>query len=140
MIVTFNGKTFDVPFVERYFGIEMNHAHIDLRYVLRKLGYTGGLKAIEQRMGIDRGELCSVDGSVAVSLWHQYKRRGNASALETLLAYNCEDVVNLEYLMVKAFNLNLQLLPFKTQQEIPLPARVKIPFQADKKLIDSLWY
>ncbi|MDT8379919.1 MAG: hypothetical protein RQ739_13610 [Desulfotignum sp.] len=26
VIVTYNGKTFDVPFIEKYFGIEMTHA------------------------------------------------------------------------------------------------------------------
>ena len=50
MIVTYNGKTFDVPFIEKYFGIRMNHAHIDLRYVLKSLGYSGGLKMFEQAM------------------------------------------------------------------------------------------
>ena len=44
VIVTYNGKTFDVPFIEGYFKIKLNHAHIDLRYVLKSLGYAGGLK------------------------------------------------------------------------------------------------
>src|SRR5690349_15023973 len=34
MVVTYNGKSFDVPFIERFFRIKMNHAHIDLMYVL----------------------------------------------------------------------------------------------------------
>ena len=28
VIVTYNGKSFDVPFIDNYFGIELNHAHI----------------------------------------------------------------------------------------------------------------
>ncbi|MFO7912984.1 MAG: ribonuclease H-like domain-containing protein [Desulfotignum sp.] len=54
VIVTYNGKTFDVPFIEKYFGIRMNHAHIDLRYVLKSLGYSGGLKRCEKALGLDR--------------------------------------------------------------------------------------
>jgi uncharacterized protein YprB with RNaseH-like and TPR domain len=138
MIVTFNGKTFDVPFIKRYFDIEMDHAHIDLRYVMRKLGYRGGLKAIEKSIGIDRGELDGVDGFLGVLLWKHYKRTGEERALDTLLAYNCEDVVNLEHLMVMAYNLNLKLTPFKGREEITLPERFSIPFEADANLIRKL--
>ena len=38
VIVTYNGKTFDVPFIEKYFGIRLDHAQIDLRYILGSLG------------------------------------------------------------------------------------------------------
>ncbi|HXG66173.1 MAG TPA: ribonuclease H-like domain-containing protein, partial [Blastocatellia bacterium] len=44
LLVTYNGKCFDVPFIENQFGIRMTQAHIDLRYVLGSLGYRGGLK------------------------------------------------------------------------------------------------
>ena len=33
-VVTYNGKSFDVPFIERFFRIKMHHMHIDLMYVL----------------------------------------------------------------------------------------------------------
>lgn len=140
MIVTYNGKTFDVPFIEKYFGIKLDHAHIDLRYPLKKLGFSGGLKVVEQRLGIDRGDLRSVDGFFAVTLWHEYKRKNNAKALETLLAYNCADVVNLEHLLMYVFNRNLAATPFKNQELLQAAVEVRIPFQADKKLIDSLMY
>src|SRR6185503_9998921 len=51
LLVTYNGKCFDVPFIERFFNIRLDHAHIDLRYVLKSLGYTGGLKACERQLG-----------------------------------------------------------------------------------------
>jgi uncharacterized protein YprB with RNaseH-like and TPR domain len=44
VLVTYNGKCFDVPFLQSSFGIKVNQVHIDLRYVLKSLGYTGGLK------------------------------------------------------------------------------------------------
>ena len=43
-----------------------------------------------------------------VWLWHQFKRKKNEAALETLLAYNCTDVVYLEHLMVTAYSKNIK--------------------------------
>jgi uncharacterized protein YprB with RNaseH-like and TPR domain len=70
---------------------------------MRQIGYRGGLKAIERAMGIERsGETKGLTGRDAVRLWAQYMR-GSDSALDTLLAYNREDVVNLEKLMEHAY-------------------------------------
>ena len=135
LLVTFNGKCFDVPFINRYFGIELAHAHIDLRFVLKRLGYSGGLKQIERQLGIDRGELRDVDGFFAVTLWHEYKKRKNEAALETLLAYNCADVINLERLMVHAYNQNIMATPFATERQLKMPIPMKLPFAADPKLL-----
>ena len=44
VLVSYNGKSFDVPVIEKYFGIKLPQAHIDLRYVLSGLGFKGGLK------------------------------------------------------------------------------------------------
>ncbi len=136
LVVTFNGKTFDVPFIKRFFGIEMPRAHIDLRYVMKRLGYRGGLKQIERQIGLDRGDLKSVDGFFAVTLWCEYQRRKNEAALETLLAYNCADAVNLEQLMVHAYNCNVMTTPFGLQRKLPAPQSLKIPFRADPRLVD----
>src|SRR5947199_8147 len=81
-----------------------NQAHIDLRYPLRSLGYTGGLKGCERQLGVARPGLEDVDGYLAVLLWDEYRRRKNERALETLLAYNAHDTVNLAALMVHAYN------------------------------------
>ncbi len=42
LLVTYNGKTFDVPFIERHFRIRLPLAHIDLLHPLRSLGLKGG--------------------------------------------------------------------------------------------------
>lgn len=105
LLVTFNGKSFDGPFIEHHFGRVLRHmAHLDLRYPLRRLGYRGGLKAIEHNTGHDRGhEVHGVDGYDAVLLWREYER-GRSGALETLVRYNAEDVVGLPALAVMAYN------------------------------------
>jgi uncharacterized protein YprB with RNaseH-like and TPR domain len=112
VIVSYNGRSFDVPFIENYFKIRLNHAHIDLRYILYSLGFKGGLKGCERQLGMDRGDLKEIDGFFAVLLWDEYQRTGDQKALETLLAYNVQDTVTLENLMVTAYNRKLQQTPF----------------------------
>ncbi|MDD2390698.1 MAG: ribonuclease H-like domain-containing protein [Desulfobacterales bacterium] len=138
VIVTYNGKCFDIPFIEEFFGIHMPHAHIDLRYILGSLGYRGGLKNCEIDLGIDRGELKGIDGRFAPLLWEDYRRNHNRKALETLIAYNIEDVINLETLMVMAFNMKLGNTPFSESDRIPLPEAPEIPFRADAKTVGKI--
>ncbi|MDQ7781877.1 MAG: ribonuclease H-like domain-containing protein [Desulfomonilaceae bacterium] len=140
VIVTFNGRCFDVPFIERYFGIRMPQAHIDLRFVLKSLGYGGGLKGCEKKLGIDREELDGVDGFFAVLLWQDFQHNHNIRALETLLAYNILDAVNLETLMVMAYNQKLLNTPFAESHRLPLPRPAENLFEADiatvKRIMD----
>jgi uncharacterized protein YprB with RNaseH-like and TPR domain len=138
VVVTYNGKCFDVPVIERFFRITMRQAHIDLRYVLKRLGYGGGLKGCERRLGIERPGLADVDGYFAVLLWDEFTRTKNSKALGTLLAYNTADAVNLETLMVLAYNRHVQQTPFGASHRQPLPAQPAIPFTADRATIDRL--
>jgi len=138
LLVTYNGKSFDLPFIRDALKIPMDHAHIDLRYVLSSLGYRGGLKGCEKQLGLDRAELDGVDGFFAVLLWRDYLRSGNRKALDTLLAYNIEDVVNLETLMVLAYNLKLQETPFSESHTLPSPSVPIIPFKADLQTIKRI--
>jgi len=137
-IVSYNGKAFDVPFIEKYFRTKLYHAHIDLRFVLKSLGYTGGLKGCEANLGIERGDLQGLDGYFAVLLWHDYYHNNNSKALETLLAYNIEDTVNLETLMVMAYNLKIRETPFGKTHALPLPQKPFIPFKAHPPTIGRL--
>ena len=93
LLVTFNGKRFDVPFLEEAFDVDLGLPHVDLMYPSRTLGLTGGLKAIERAIGIER-DRPDISGLDAVRLWHEYER-GDESSLETLLSYNRADVENL---------------------------------------------
>jgi hypothetical protein len=103
-LVTFNGATFDLPFLRRRFpGLDLCQVHSDLRYTLRRLGFRGGLKSIESQFGIRRSErTAGLDGWDAVRLWNEY-RAGSQEALQLLVEYNTEDVANLEGLMAAAY-------------------------------------
>ena len=55
LLVTFNGMQFDLPVLRAYFmDLELPPLHVDLRFLLARLGYKGGLKKIEPRFGIQR--------------------------------------------------------------------------------------
>jgi hypothetical protein len=138
LLVTYNGKCFDLPFIETALGISLPMAHIDLRYVLASLGMRGGLKGCEREIGLSRGDLDGVDGLFAVRLWHDYRRRGERRTLETLLAYNIEDVINLELLMVHAYNRKLAETPFAAELRIAVPAPARNPFRADPEVLARL--
>jgi uncharacterized protein YprB with RNaseH-like and TPR domain len=98
-IITFNGSSFDLPVIRKrlFADLRGEFAHRDLLYVCRKRGLRGGLKVVEQILGIGR-ETAGITGMDAPRLWNRYEMRGDRSALDTLLAYNYEDVVNLALL------------------------------------------
>ena len=136
VIVSYNGKSFDVPFLERFFRIRLDHAQIDLRHVLAKLGIKGGLKGCERQLGLNRGSLDGVNGYFAVVLWRYYQNSGDEKALETLLAYNIEDTVNLERLAVEAYNRNILQTPFADELLLECPPPPPNPCIADTNLVE----
>jgi len=104
--VTFFGTGFDLPFLKRRFpvleSVFADRFHIDLCPLLKRLGHTGGLKKIEQQLHIARvPETDGLSGMDAVRLWRAYRKggRGADDALRLLLAYNKEDVINMETLL-----------------------------------------
>jgi uncharacterized protein YprB with RNaseH-like and TPR domain len=138
LLVTYNGKTFDVPFIERFFRTRLSQAHIDLRHTLRSLGITGGLKACERQLGLKRPGLEEIDGFIGVLLWWEFRRNSNHRALETLLAYNIADAVNLEALMIQAYNLKLAKTPFADTHRLAIPTAPAARFRADKATIEKV--
>jgi uncharacterized protein len=113
VLVTFNGSRFDVPFLRAVFpAMAPPPAHIDLRFLLYRLGISGGLKRIESTLGLgDRSGVEGVDGLEAVRLWHEY-RRGHRAALDRLVRYNRADTTNLEPLLrLSVDRLASRLLP-----------------------------
>ncbi len=95
LVVSFNGKRFDAPFVESDLGVGLETPHVDLMYPCRRVGLTGGLKAVEETLGVGRDEgVDDVGGREAVRLWHAYED-GDTAALERLIKYNRYDAENL---------------------------------------------
>lgn len=143
VLITYNGKCFDVPILEREFKINLPQAHLDLRYILRSLGITGGLKSCEHQLGLSRGDIEGIDGYFAVHLWYDYLS-GNKKALETLLAYNIMDTINLEKLMLIAYERKVKSrLPKKSPIFLMTKGsrktgKIKIPFKADGKTIKKI--
>jgi len=122
LLVTFNGKSFDLPMIERDLGIPIYQAQIDLRMFLHQLGYHGGLKRIERQWGIYReDEIAGLTGFDAVLLWARY-RHGDSAALQRLIAYNRADVVNLEVLLKRGYELARDQV--KAAADTTVPARV----------------
>lgn len=138
IIVTYNGKSFDVPVIESCLHTRLPQVHIDLRHILARLGYRGGLKGCEKQLGINRPGLDGVDGYWAVLLWREFERSGNNKVLDTLLAYNIADAVNLESLLVHAYNLNIVDTPFSCSHYIPLPQPPDAPCRPDPLVVKKI--
>ncbi len=98
-IYTYNGSRFDLPFIHAYLGIDLGnlYRHHDLMYDCWQNNLYGGLKSVEQQLGIPR-QLKGIGGLEAVMLWLRYQNDGDHNALTLLLQYNKEDVVNLKTL------------------------------------------
>ena len=92
-LVTFNGIRFDAKFIAREFPeIVLPEPHVDLMYLCRRVGLTGGQKAIEKALDIGfRDDSTNMDGAAAVVLWHRYIR-GDQDALQQLIRYNRTDI------------------------------------------------
>jgi uncharacterized protein len=99
---TYNGSRFDLPFIHRKLGVNLEEfcSHRDLMYDCWKNNLRGGFKAVERQLGIDR-ESKGIDGLEAVRLWWKYVDAFDLEALNTLLQYNKEDVMNLKILKDK---------------------------------------
>jgi len=100
ILVTFNGSSFDLPMIEHNFpGTVPRVPHVDLKHSLRRLGLTGGLKAIEREMGIERDHRVEyMTGQDAVYLWRLWEKQGKKNALDLLTEYNSADCANLKTL------------------------------------------
>jgi len=98
-IYTYNGRRFDLPFIATRLGVDLAAAfhHHDLMFDCWRNRLYGGFKSVERKLGIRR-RTAGVDGFEAIRLWYRYINDGDVDALNLLLAYNREDVVNLKKL------------------------------------------
>ncbi|MBD3164520.1 hypothetical protein GF323_04920 [Candidatus Woesearchaeota archaeon] len=100
VIVTFNGSSFDLPFIRKRYDILPDIPHIDLRHLCSRLGLSGGLKNIEKGFGISRNKIIEhMYGGDALMLWKMFKATGDRHYLNLLVEYNEEDVLSLKKIM-----------------------------------------
>ena len=95
-IYTYNGGGFDLPVIRRHMHADLKREfrHHDLMRDCWRHGLKGGLKKVEQQLGIVRGT-AGMTGMDAPRLWHRYETYDDAAALELLLRYNRDDIVYL---------------------------------------------
>ncbi|HOW27502.1 MAG TPA: ribonuclease H-like domain-containing protein [Elusimicrobiota bacterium] len=104
---TYNGSRFDLPVILRQLQVDLEKEfrHQDLMFDCWARSLYGGLKRVETALGIHR-DTEGVDGRVALILWDRYTKNRDKEALDLLLRYNREDIVNLETLARK-----LEIIP-----------------------------
>lgn len=114
MVVTFNGKLFDIPFIKKEFPeLKIPPIHLDLRFILKSLGLTGPLKEIEAILNIPRPkDVQNINGRAAAVLWSKFVK-GDNNAFERLLLYNLYDTIDLRGIMDFCYNRKIDELNFK---------------------------
>ncbi|MDA8154956.1 MAG: ribonuclease H-like domain-containing protein [Actinomycetota bacterium] len=94
-LITFFGSGFDMPFLKDSMGVVFEGLHFDLAFGARRLGMKGGLKKLEDQMGVFRDDCVrGMDGYDAVKLWRR-AGQGDEEARRLLILYNKYDTVNL---------------------------------------------
>jgi uncharacterized protein len=108
MLITYNGRSipdgkgrmgFDFPVIAAQLGTTLDRMfpHTDLVLSCWRRGLYGGLKKVEEVLGLKRS-IPGKDGRWAMMTWRKYCQGRDPRDLEELLAYNREDVMMLEKL------------------------------------------
>ncbi len=98
-ILTYNGARFDLPVIKQSIKFDLNKYFNcrDLMYACWRRNLYGGLTKVEEKLGIERISK-GIDGMEAMRLWERFRCYQDEIALEALLEYNREDVINLYHL------------------------------------------
>lgn len=131
IIVTFNGSLFDIPFLNQKLpDLKIPQCHIDLRFLAKRAGLSGGQKMIEKTLGVRRKRnVANVLGETAPLLWYKYCW-GDQKALKQLVLYNQSDIEGMKIIFDEA----IKRLLLKNQ--IPSPIHQSIHhFARDKSKI-----
>ena len=109
--VTFNGKTFDIPFIKnrcKYNRIDANLdlAHIDLRYFAKDLWGNNlvncKLQTIEKEL-FDIKRVGDVPGQYIPQYWDTYIDKNNIGPVVPIIQHNGQDIISLAYFLDKMY-------------------------------------
>ncbi len=115
-IVTYNGRSipdaikqrvgFDFPVIAAQLGIVLDKEfnHVDLCPECWKRNLYGGLKKVEQKLGLRR-QFPDREGAWAMETFRKYMKTGDEKLRAELLAYNREDVFMLRELELRLAKL-----------------------------------
>jgi uncharacterized protein len=140
ILVTFNGSSFDLPILRRAFPEwRPPPLHLDLRHLLARAGWNGGLKSIERSQGLARpSHLAGIAGWDACSLWRQ-GRDGSQAALRLFAEYNLYDVIGLRSLAAIAYNAAVDAIDAPAVSNavprLPVPGRGDVLYDVSKILL-----
>lgn len=138
IIVTYFGDVFDIPFLRSEFKFPLKKAQLDLCFLLRRQGYSGGLKTVETRFSdIPKRQSLDIDGYAATRLWRMHEK-GEKTALSTLLAYNAEDTIVLQHLLLKAIQMEIVKYPKLEIKPSTFPPTPVIKEKVDSVLVKKL--
>jgi uncharacterized protein YprB with RNaseH-like and TPR domain len=121
LIVTYNGTSFDLPFIEKSFreaNFKFALPHLDVMLPARTIGLQGGLKDMEKQVGIVRpSDIKDMRGVEAIQLWGQWKNAGDMAAYRRLTTYCKADCTNLREFteLVYAKRWNTVYTPYARQ-------------------------
>ncbi|HME89860.1 MAG TPA: ribonuclease H-like domain-containing protein [Myxococcaceae bacterium] len=135
--ISFNGSCFDLPVLRSYFGsFPEPELHVDLRFLCRRVGWSGGLKQIEEALGIARPtHLRGVGGLQAVALWRSFERVGELEALRFLVEYNLYDSFQLRSVASRGYNRAVDLLACD-EPKVPVFDRGELLYDLSKLLLE----
>ncbi len=111
LIVTYNGRTFDLPLVDNRFILSRmekpfgHMSHFDLLFIARRLWRNGHgscrLTALEHKLiGFIRGP--DIHGSMIPRVYFDYLNNFDATQLRTVFSHNVYDILSLAGLMIHA--------------------------------------
>lgn len=106
-------------------------AHVDLRFLAKRVGLVGGQKDVESTVGLHRpGVLSDLRGEAAPLLWHRY-RRGDMDSLRVLLSYNHADIEGMKFILDTVIERLVEL------DQLPRHIRDRYHFSDECAALDS---
>ena len=109
--VTFNGKTFDVPFIKNRINyhrldVDFNYPHLDLMYFAKYLWRNElpncQLQTIEKyKFGIERVD--DVPGQYIPGYYNTYLSQKNIGPMIPIIEHNRQDIISLAYFLLKMY-------------------------------------